>query len=139
MSKEKPRLGFNLFMTSMHFLQRYFSPILSNHILNYQRNFIFYFVTQQSINLIWVVFFVAQVGANHTFYLQDVQEVTSTFDLVIANILEGLLMPRVLIPHFPIPFWDAKSNKTFLVLFLFCMQYPHDCNILLVFYLVHPK
>ena len=72
---------------SMHFL-----PILSYYILKYQQNFVFTFVAQQYIDFIWVIFYVAKIGANCTFYYHGVHKATIAIDLVIVDIPKGLLV-----------------------------------------------
>jgi predicted transcriptional regulator len=59
--------------------------------------------------------------------------------LVIADILEGLQVPRISTSPFSIPSWNAKSDKFMLVLFSFCMQYLHDDGVLLIFHPEDPK
>ena len=63
------KLCCNPFTISMYFLQGLF--------------LIIYF--QQSIDFTWVVFYVAEVGANCTFHFLDVQKTTPTMDLVIES------------------------------------------------------
>jgi hypothetical protein len=60
--------------------------------LKYQWNFDFTFVAQQYIDFIWVMFYVAEVGANCTFFYQGVQKATPTDHLVTVDIPEGLLV-----------------------------------------------
>jgi hypothetical protein len=43
---------------------------------------------------------------NCTFYFQGAQKAITTVYLVIADILEGLPVPGILIPPFLIPSWD---------------------------------
>ena len=52
MSKKKPTLGLNFFMTSMHFLLRYFF-IFVNFMLNNKSNFLHFFI-QKYIELYWL-------------------------------------------------------------------------------------
>jgi hypothetical protein len=70
------------------------------------------------------MFYVAEVGANCTFFYQGVQKATPTDHLVTVDIPEGLLVLWLLIP----------SSSFLLVLFSFCIQYLHDDGALLLLY-----
>jgi hypothetical protein len=122
----------NAFLTKVFFL-----PIFSNSMLN-NISILFAFFATIIMNIIDCVY-VVQVGANRTFYFQGVPKATPTLDLVIADISEGLPVPGISTPSSSIPSWNAKSDKFFLVLFSFCMQYLHDDGVLLIFHPEDPR
>ena len=83
--------------------------------------------------------YVVQVGANRTFYFKGVTKATPAVNLIIADIPEGLPVPRISTPSSFIPSWNTKSDKFLLVFFSFCMQYLHDDGVLLIFHPEDPK
>lgn len=54
-------------------------------------------------------------------------------DLVIADIPEGLPVPRLCDHDHVIPFWNAKNVDSMQSIFSFCNKYLHDDGALLVF------
>ena len=90
------------------------------------------------IEILLVVYLLFRYGTNRTFYFQGTKKATSAVDLVIVNIPEGFSVPRISTPPSSIPSWNAKSDK-FLFIYLFCIQYLHNDDVLLIFHSEDPK
>ena len=80
----------NAFLTKIIFLL-----IFSNFMSINKSDVVCIFCLNNKLNFIDCIY-VVRVGANHTFYFQDVSKATPSVDLVIADFLEGLYVPEIL-------------------------------------------